>query len=209
MLLLFICLAGFVIVRLISVLGERTGHEQRPDIEGLQRAAHSENDREPTDERSDYPEPAPAAVSPEAAVLAEADADFNEREFLTGAKAAYEMIVEAFAAGDLKSVRDYVDTAVYEAFRAAVSNREAANQTFDLKFVGVEDARIIESRVENGTLVAVAQFTSNQVRVTRDASGEVVDGDPNRIDLVRDRWTFSRQMASRDPNWTLTATGGA
>ena len=58
-------------------------------------------------------------------------------------------------------------------------------------------------------MTAVVEFTSNQVRVTRDAEGEVVEGDPNRIDLVKDRWTFARKLASNDPNWVLVGTGGA
>jgi predicted lipid-binding transport protein (Tim44 family) len=58
-------------------------------------------------------------------------------------------------------------------------------------------------------MLAVTDFASNQVRVSRDKDGNVVEGDPSRIDLVRDRWTFSRKTASSDPNWVLVATGGA
>ena len=147
-------------------------------------------------------------VSTNARVLREADPRFDEAEFLAGARGAYEMIVEAFASGDLKSIRPYLDESVYGAFKNAVVERDAAGHVADLKFVGIEHAAIIDSAVENGVMSAVIEFKSNQVRVTRDKDGEVVDGDPNRIDLVKDRWTFSRKTSSSDPNWTLVATGG-
>jgi predicted lipid-binding transport protein (Tim44 family) len=210
-LLFFAGVAAFVIFRLISVLGTRTGHEQRHDLEAVQRAARARASETLADEE-DVPEPeivAPKPVSTNARVLREADPSFDEVEFLSGARGAYEMIVEAFAAGDLKSIRPYLSESVYGAFKNAVAARDAAGHHSDLKFVGIERASIIDSAVEDGMMSATVEFVSDQVRVTRDVEGEVVDGDPNRIDLVKDRWTFSRKRASNDPNWTLVATGGA
>jgi predicted lipid-binding transport protein (Tim44 family) len=152
---------------------------------------------------------APAAVSAAAEPLRKADPDFDERAFLDGAKAAYEMIVEAFAAGDLRSIRRYMSAPVFETLRAAVAAREAGKQVVDLKFVGIDRALIREAAVVDGEMTATVEFQSNQVRVTHDEAGAVVDGDPNRIDLVRDVWTFSRPARSNDPNWTLVATGTA
>ena len=206
-LLIFIGLAGFVIVRLISVLGQRTGHEQQTDIEGLQRAAGREPAADTQEPTGDVLVSEPAPVSEAAAPLAAGDPSFNEAEYLEGARYAYEMIVEAFAGGDLKSIRPFLDAAVYDVFKQVVDDRGASS--VDLKFVGIEDARIIESYVQNDTLYAVTEFSSNQIRATRAEDGTVIDGDPNRIDLVKDRWTFSRSIKSRDPNWMLTATGGA
>ncbi|WP_375202352.1 Tim44/TimA family putative adaptor protein [Hyphococcus sp.] len=209
-LLFFAGVAAFVIFRLISVMGTRTGHEQSHDLEAVQRAASARaaetlQDDEEGAEETRPPKP----VSTNARVLRDADPKFDEAAFLDGAKGAYEMIVEAFAAGDLKSIRPFLDESVYGAFKAAVTERDAAGYTSDLKFVGIEHAGVVDSEVENGVMSAVIEFTSNQVRVTRDRDGEVVDGDPNRIDLVKDRWTFSRKVASNDPNWMLVGTGGA
>lgn len=208
-LLFFAGVAAFVIFRLISVMGTRTGHEQSHDLEALQRAAGA---RSADQKRDDGPPPeeaaAPKPVSTNARTLREADAAFDEDEFLAGARGAYEMIVEAFASGDLKSIRPYLNESVYGAFKSAVVARDQAGHVADLKFVGIDRAAIIDSEADNDTLTAVVEFTSNQVRVTRDKDGEVVDGDPNRIDLVKDRWTFSRKRVSNDPNWMLVATGG-
>ena len=209
-LLFFAGVAAFFIFRLISVMGTRTGHEQSNDLEALQRAERAKN----VDSKSDdalEPEvaAAPKPVSTNARTLREADPSFDEAEFLAGARSAYEMVVEAYASGDLKSIRSFLNDSVYDAFKSAVVARDAAGHTADLKFVGIERAAIIASSVEGGMMKAVVEFASDQVRVTRDKDGEVVDGDPNRIDLVKDRWAFARKRGSGDPNWTLVATGGA
>ena len=218
--LILLGLALFFVFKLISVLGTRTGHEQQHDLDGLQRAGQSDKkadkkseqetdkDRVAADQtRSDDDARALPAVSIEAAPLRAADPAFDEGAFLDGASAAYEMIVEAFAAGDLKSIRRFLDGSVYDAFKGAVIARDAAGQRLELKFIGIENASVQSADVRDGAMRAVVSFSSNQVRATFDADGALVDGDPNRVDLVRDAWTFSRPVKSSDPNWTLVATG--
>ncbi len=208
-LLFFAGVTAFIIFRLISVMGTRTGHEQRNDLESLQRATRSRSADDVREEPIDETPAAPKPVSTNARALRDADPAFDEKEFLAGARSAYEMIVEAFASGDLKSIRPYLNESVYGAFKDAVVARDSAGQTSDLKFVGIENASIVDSAVEGDTMSAIVEFASNQVRVTRDKDGEVIDGDPNRIDLVKDRWKFSKKRSVRDPNWALVATGGA
>lgn len=209
-LLFFIGVAGFVLFRLFSVLGTRTGHEARHEMDaGLQHSGKDEQNAELDRSDADEDEAPVRPVSTNARVLREADPAFDENQYLAGAREAYEMIVEAFAAGDLKSIRSFLGDSVYDAFKQAVVSREEARQTADVKFVGIEHAAIVDARADDDWMTAVTEFTSNQVRVTRDEEGNVVDGDPNRIELVRDRWTFARKKASRDPNWMLIATGGA
>lgn len=207
-LIVFIALAAFIAYRLYSVLGARTGEERQRDVEGLQRAKprpepEAELVAEPQDEKPLPPVSAPAEP------LRAADPAFDERAFLDGARAAYELIVEAFASGDLRSIRRFLSPSVFDAFKTAVAAREEAGQRMDLKFVGIENAKIAASRAEEGALVAETEFMSNQVRATFDKAGAIVAGDPVRIDLVKDRWTFSRPLNSSDPNWVLVATGGA
>ncbi len=209
-LLFFAGLTAFILFRLMSVMGTRSGHEQRHDLDGMQpKAAASQRQTDDVDEGQQGDEAAPTPVSTNARVLREADPTFNESEYLAGARAAYEMIVEAFASGDLRSIRAYLSDSVYDAFKGAVVAREEAGHSADLKFIGVDHAAIVDSQIDRDQVRAVTEFTSNQVRVTRDKDGNVVDGDPNRIELVKDRWTFSKKRSSRDPNWILVATGGA
>ncbi len=209
-LLFFIGVAGFVLFRLFSVLGTRTGHEARHEIDaGMQRRAEDERSGEYDELDADESGEPVRAVSTNARVLREADATFDESQYLDGARMAYEMIVEAYSAGDLKSIRAFLGDSVYDAFKAAVASRDEAGHSSDVKFVGIEHASIVDADVDDEWMTAVTEFTSNQVRVTRDRDGDVVDGDPNRIELVRDRWTFARKRSSRDPNWMLIATGAA
>jgi len=206
--LIFGGLAAFILFRLFSMLGAKTGHEQRRDLDGVKRASRSgEASREAGADDDSVTARRPG--SPAAAALKAADPAFDEKAFLDGARAAYEMIVEAFAGGDLKSIRRFVSQSVYDAFKSAVGVRETMGHAAELKFVGVDSASIVSSEVAGGVMSVTTEFASNQVRVTRDRDGEVVDGDPNRIDLVKDRWTFSRKAASNDPNWILVATGAA
>lgn len=207
-LIIFIIAAIVIAVRLYSVLGARTGHETRPEINLS--PARARRAADPADETPE-PEPAPALapVSVAAEPLRAADPAFDERDFLAGARVAYEMIVEAFSAGDLKSVRRFLDGSVFEAFRTAAVDREARGEVSEVKFVGVEKAAIVKSDAREGALIAVAEFVSDQIRVIRNRQGEVISGDPSRIDRVVDRWTFARQIGDEDPNWILVATGGS
>ena len=208
-LLIFIGLAGFVAFRLFSVLGTRTGHEQQTDIEGIQRAASGESTTTEANEILDKAkDETRTPVSDAARPLRSADPAFDEIQYLSGARQAYELIVEAFSAGDLKSVRGFLSRSVYETFKKAVDQRAEGGFETDLKFVGIESASIEASEIRDDAMLATTAFASNQVRTTRDKDGNVVEGDPNRIDLVKDRWTFSRKLNSNDPNWILVATGG-
>jgi len=194
--------AAFILFRLASVLGTRTGHEQHHDLEPVQRQPRKEGGASETVSLETSEKPA-APISTNARNLREADPSFDEAEFLAGARAAYEMIVEAFASGDIRSIRNYLSDTVYETFKGAVVARERAGHVSDLKFVGIDHAAIVDSGVADGAMSATTEFTSNQVRVTRDKEGNVVDGDANRIELVKDRWTFSRKFPGNDPNWVL------
>lgn len=205
---IFVCLAAFIGYRLLSVLGTRTGHEQRHDVEGVQRSSRAGPSRQEAPTAA-APERKRAPVSAAAAPLRAVDPEFDEKAFIDGARGAYEMIVEAFAAGDLKSIRRFLEQSVYDAFKSAVSEREARGHVSELKFVGIDAASIFSSAADAEQMTVVTDFSSNQVRVTRDKDGNVVEGDPNRIDLVRDRWTFSRKTKAADPNWVLAATGAA
>lgn len=187
-LIVFIALSAFIAYRLYSVLGARTGEERQRDIEGLQRAKQQPGPVADVEQEAPPAKSLPPVSGP-AEPLRAADPAFDERSFIEGARAAYELIVEAFASGDLKSIRRFLSQSVYEAFRAAVAERDAAGRHTDLKFVGIEDAKIASARVEDGTMIAVTDFVSNQVRTTVDRKGAIIEGDPARIDVVKDRWT--------------------
>ena len=228
--LIFIVLAVFVVWRLRSVLGQKTGSEQ-PPFDPLSRRdaplrpgnAPAEPDHNvvrlpgangtlrpaaeiPSAERwKGIAEPGtPTAQALDG--IARAEPQFDAAEFLEGAKSAYEMIVTAFAQGDRKILKDLLAREVYEGFERAITERERRGETVETTFVSIDKAEMAGAEIQGKTAQIVVRFLSNLITVTRDASGTVVDGSPEAVVDVTDVWTFARTLGSRDPNWQLVAT---
>jgi predicted lipid-binding transport protein (Tim44 family) len=214
-------IAGFVILRLRSVLGRRTGNERPPkDAFGRrERRAEAVDDKvvELPDRRraeSAAADPAvqaapkPAETSLEAGItqIQVADRNFDPDQFANGARVAFETIVEAFAKGDTGTLRSLLSNEVLERFKAAIAEREAAGRVLETTVVGIKSSELIEAYMNGRTAFATVSFVSEQINVTRDADGNVVEGDDNRVTDVTDIWTFARNTRSRDPNWTLVET---
>lgn len=213
---LFAMIAVFLVLRLRSVLGRRTGHERpRPNPVAPRRVPGQASDKvvELPDRRAEPAGDAPFEGQPSDDPLAAgltqlriADPSFNAQEFLSGARAAFEMIVGAYAAGDVKTLRSMLNDEVYDNFARVVKQREEAQEKLETTVIGINKADIIEARVEGRMAFITVKFVSEQVNVTRDRNGEVIDGDPNRVTEVTDIWTFARNTRARDPNWTLVET---
>jgi predicted lipid-binding transport protein (Tim44 family) len=203
--------ALFIGLRLYSVLGERTGHEQQPILKPADSDA-------PVAPRATQPQPAPPvaqdggdlAFLPTAgpgvrAVLA-ADPAFDVARFLEGAKAAYRMILEAFWKGDLDALRPHVDDHVYETFASAVAQRDSEGLKLDNRLVAIDQVLIAEASVERSVAVVTVRFEADIAAITRNSAGDVVAGSLSDAVQTRDLWTFRRDVASRDPNWVLIET---
>lgn len=212
--LIFAMIAAFVFFRLRSVLGRRTGHERRPQdvFAPAEREAARENvlslpERERQREAAAFAEK--IAGTPLEAGLTQiklADRDFDPTQFIAGARNAFEMIVTAFAEGNLAKVKPFLARDVYDNFAEAVAQRQRAGHTAETTVVGIKSSDIIDARMDGRTAVVTVKFVSEQINVTRDKAGEVVEGDPTMVNDVTDLWTFTRDTRSRDPNWTLVET---
>src|SRR6185295_18923465 len=141
--------------------------------------------------------------------IARADQAFDPDQFLKGARAAYEIIVTAFAEGNRKTLRDLLSRDVHDGFVGAIAEREARGEQVDQSFVGIKTADIVEAELKGGVAQLTVKFVSELISATRDRVGEVIGGDPKRIKEVTDIWTFAREVASRNPNWKLIATQAA
>lgn len=229
--LLFAAIAAFLVFRLRNVLGKRVGHE-RPEHANRGRfdrnkdAARDQPANDAGDKviplpdlnakpdlgRDDAPmtapadQPSPGGLAAGLLQIRRADPGFSPEGFVDGARAAFEMVVQAFAAGDLKTLKPLLSDAVFDQFRQAIKARDASGQRLETTLVGIDKAEIVEAEMRDRTAIVTVSFRTEQVNVIRDASGETVDGDPTRVDKVTDIWTFSRNTRSRDPNWTLIAT---
>jgi predicted lipid-binding transport protein (Tim44 family) len=216
--LLFLVLAVVIFLKLRSVLGRRTGHEQarferyKAQQEASQRAKVPAQDKVVTLPRRERVKGLAAGNTGLAKGLVDivrADLSFDPDQFLKGASAAYEIIVTAFAEGNRKTLKDLLSRDVYEGFSGAIAERESRNEQIDQSFVGIKSADIVEAELKNGMSQLTVRFVSELISATRDKAGEVIAGDPKRIKEVTDIWTFAREVASRNPNWRLIATQAA
>jgi predicted lipid-binding transport protein (Tim44 family) len=202
--------ALFIGLRLYSVLGERTGHEQQPILKPADPDARVEPLRPASVSQPATTEAGDMAYLPTAgpgvrAILA-ADPSFDVARFLEGAKAAYRLILESFWKGDLEAVRSHVDDHVYETFAASVDQRSKDGLVLDNRLVTIDQAVIAEASADRAVAIVTVRFEADIAAVTRNAGGEVVAGSLSDAVQTRDLWTFRRDISSRDPNWLLIET---
>jgi predicted lipid-binding transport protein (Tim44 family) len=211
----FAMVAFFLVMRLRSVLGKRTGNERPPQLDGLKRSGepsgNGDNVIELPDRRRTIPEGPQdpytgTAIGAGLTQIRLADPTFETQRFLQGAKAAFEIILGAFAAGDVKTLKPLLNADVLRNFQGAIEARQKAGESLDSELIGIKSVELVEAGVEGRHAVITVKLVSEQVNALRAANGEVLDGDPNRVTEVVDIWTFSRDSRSRDPNWLLVAT---
>jgi predicted lipid-binding transport protein (Tim44 family) len=215
------------------VLGQRTGRERPPydPYSARDTLRPSTTERPSTNDNvvalpgraaEPPPKPAEAAVpaadrwsgiavlgSPVAAgldAIARDDKSFDGKHFIAGARAAYEMIVTAFAEGDRRTLKNLLSRDVYDGFEAAIRDREAKGETSESRFVSIDKSDITDAELRGRTAQITIRFVSQLVSVTRDREGAVIEGSPEKVTDVTDVWTFARDLSSRDPNWKLVAT---
>jgi predicted lipid-binding transport protein (Tim44 family) len=212
-----IILAGialFLVLRLRSVLGTRSGYE-KPGVPAPAQPKRRDRSFEVIEGGGIDPDIADFIdVESEAgkalAAMKRVDPEFNVHEFTHGARQAYEMIVMAYENGDLETLREFLSPEVYEPFAEAIEARNAKGYKVQAEFVGVREVSVVDARFNSDTSegdVSV-RFLGELTSVVRDPSGTVVEGTPNEIKQQRDVWTFTRKMGSDNPNWLLTGTGG-
>jgi predicted lipid-binding transport protein (Tim44 family) len=226
---IFLALAVFIFLRLRSVLGQRTGRERPPyDPYSVRRSptgdkvvpiparagdspAPAEGVRVDTSEPNSaepwkgVAQPGSALASALDAIVAE-DRSFDVKHFIAGARAAYEMIVTAYAEGDRRTLKNLLTREVYDGFESVIRERETRGETAETRFVSIDTTDITAADLRARTAQITVRFVSHLVTVTRDRAGNVVDGNPDRVTDVTDIWTFARDLSSRDPNWKLVAT---
>ncbi|MGY3619762.1 Tim44/TimA family putative adaptor protein [Bradyrhizobium sp. USDA 10063] len=225
---IFLALAVFIFLRLRSVLGQRTGSERPPYDRAAPNVLQRDNNvvpmpgsvidqppplpskdvTPPSDRWKGLAEPGTALAQGLDAIVAQ-DSSFDPRHFISGARSAYEMIVLAFANGDRRALRDLLSGEVYESFDAAIKDRERHEQKTETRFVSIDKAEIVGAEARDRSAQVTVRFVSQMISVTRDKSGTIVDGNPDKVADITDVWTFARDTASRDPNWKLVGTGSA
>jgi predicted lipid-binding transport protein (Tim44 family) len=223
---IFLALAVFIFLRLRNVLGQRTGTERPPYDRAARDVVQGAQDNNivPMPGKVIDPPPPSAAVPPVTDrwkgvaepgtplalgldAVAAHDTSFDPQHFVSGARAAYEMIVLAFANGDRRALKDLLSSEVYESFEAVIRDREKHEQKTETRFVSIDKAELVSAEVRDRSSQLTVRFVSQMISVTRDKTGAIVDGNPEKVTDITDVWTFARDSTSRDPNWKLVGTG--
>jgi predicted lipid-binding transport protein (Tim44 family) len=222
--------AVFLILRLRSVLGKRTGNEQPPARDPFTPPTPPQPRVGDASQGNDNVVPLPTANAPAprqssptsgpggiratvlpnatagVAAIRAADPDFEPIGFTGGARAAFTAIVEAFARGDTATLKPLLDSATYASFEAAIRGRIERNEKAETTLIGFEASDIAGAGMQGTNAVVTVRFVSEQINVLRNADSQIVDGNPNEVQKVVDLWTFRRDTTSSDPNWQLVKT---
>ena len=180
-------IAGFIILRLRNILGRRTGHQNKV----YSSFSEKEFDKFKGKLKSKTKNP-------------QTEFDKEQRkEFLKGAEIAYETIINSFAKGDKKSLEDLLTREMRKNFETAIEERNKKNIKSELTFIGVKSSVVENFEKTTNALFFTVKFVSEIISVKRDKDNKVIEGDPNKIKTVIDRWKFTRPMSSMSPNWYL------
>lgn len=179
-------IAGFIFLRLRGILGRRTGHQENLE------AGFSENFR-----------PKNVVDKKENNQIFDENA---KKEFIKGAKIAYESIITSFAKGDLKNISYLLDKKILDDFTDAVQERKKNNNVSETTFIGVNSAEIKEHKDHGSIIEVVVDFESEIISCVKDKDGQIISGDMKKIKKVHDTWKFTKDKNSSNPNWLLVDT---
>lgn len=224
-------IAAFIALRLRSELGrtddEDEGPQNHQNFRGRFDPSNSQgndnnsgNNNTPIghaghvlrDVNANEPEPQSSANDMDPTILqalqsiGRADRSFNPDQFVSGARNAYPMILEAFWGGDIDTLKTFLSDEVFGQFSGAVEAREADKLTVGNRFVDLLDAKIVAASLNNRIAEISIEFSAEIVAVTKDYAGRIIEGDPSDVVPVHDVWTFARDVKSRDMNWDLVGT---
>ncbi len=187
-LILLAMIAGFIILRLRNVLGRKTGHEGKV-VSSLSEKKFEEFKK--TIKLKKQP----------------TEFDINQKkQFLKGAEIAYETIINSFAKGDKKNLKDLVTKEMNQNFESAIEERNSKNIKSELTFIGIKSSTIEKFEKTAEALFFTVKFISEIISFKKDKDNNVIEGDPNKIKTVIDRWKFTRKISSMNPNWYLAET---
>tara|TARA_B100000214_G_scaffold364393_1_gene330945 strand:- start:1849 stop:2436 length:588 start_codon:yes stop_codon:yes gene_type:complete len=178
-------IAGFIFLRLRGILGRKSGFEEKV----------------PTNFETNFPKEKTANPNKEMVFD-----DTEKKNFITGAKIAYENIITSFSNGNLRNVKQLLDKKIYDQFEEAIKDRSNNGQTSETTFIGISSAEIKSHENNKGFLEVTVNFVSEIISCVKDKNNNILSGDPKKIKKVFDTWKFSKNIKSTNPNWLLIDT---
>lgn len=211
-------IAGFILLRLRSILGQRSDDDQpqffKRDVadqniedDSVVKISSKAAKAKPVDPVDSYlntlDNPAIAATL---ADIKKIDTSFSATGFLQGAKMAYEMVFDAFAKGDKKTLEMLLDKPIYDTFVLEIDRRAQDSTKTEITLVSIAPKHIVQAALMGTKARLTVQFESEQVIVVKDASGAIVEGNVSQSSLMDDEWIFERDVSSKNPNWKIIET---
>ncbi len=180
-------IAGFIVLRLRSILGRKTGHEDKVYTDFVDKKFGQ-------------------FKNPEETNLKKSPTEFNandKKKFLKGAEIAYETILASFSKGDKESLKNLLTEKMQANFSSAIEDRNSKKIKSELTFIGIKSSAIQKFEKTTEALFFTVKFVSEIISVKRDKDNKILEGDPNKIKTVIDHWKFTRKISSLSPNWYL------
>ena len=180
-------IAGFIILRLRSILGRKTGHESKvyPSFEE-KRFNIPKNEVKPMKQNHDVLE------------------GKDKKEFLKGAEIAYETILTAFANGEVKKLKDLLTPTMNSNFSDAIEARNSEKIKSEFTFIGMKESSVEKYEKVNDVLFATVRFVAEVISVKKDKDDKIIEGNPDKIKFVTDIWKFTKNIKKNSPNWYLS-----
>lgn len=211
---LFAMVAGFIILRLRSELGNKTGGEPNPpgmaDPTGTNRGDIRDdeiiNGEYETSPDNVIPLESNSELRDAFRQIQAADRNFTITNFVHGARTVYQMVLESFWSGDRETLKSYLSQDIYDQFEGAITAREKAEHILENKILDIVNIDIVDASLKNKIAEISVHFKAEIIAVTRDKDGKAIDGNMSDATILNDKWTFTRDTMSNDPSWLLVAT---
>ena len=198
---IFAIIAIFLVYRLKNILGQNSeGNERnnqidigKKEISNVVKLGRLDSDKTKTDKSS----------------ISKIDPTFNEEEFLKGAQNFFQMVINSFVKGNLKDIVNYIDDKLIKSFKSVIDERLEEGETLKIEILKMKSIKIKDVKELKNFLRLSVLFETEQIKVLKDKKGKVIDGDPRKSILVKDLWTFEKEIKSKDINWKLVETSNA
>ena len=180
-------IAGFIILRLRSILGRKTGHESKvyPNF---------------AEKKFSMPQKETKLSEQNLNILEGKD----KKEFLRGAEIAYESILSSFANGDLIKLKSLLSPVMFTNFSEAIKARNKDNIKSEFTFIGVKESSVEKYEKIKDNLFATVKFVAEVISVKKDKNNNIIEGNPDKIKFVSDQWKFTKNINNKSPNWYLS-----
>lgn len=205
-------IAAFIILRYRAMLGEKSGRDYseivrtRPleDLEPVIQLPERDARKKEAEKKPEIIEP--SAFADQLSAMRAIDSDFTSAEFLTGAKAAFEMVIDAYNDSDDETLKMLLADPIYREFKASLEANERDGRTAHTTLVAIVKADITAAKLKGNTATITVDFLTEQVPLVRDKDGNIIEGNASHQEAVEDQWVFERNLTSNDPSWKIIET---